>query len=211
MRYAGDSNEEYLSGSVLAAAVWYSNPGCTQQTLSRSLVSVSSCSDRCVSCSLHTVVQYSLSCRGVNVQFTCQPAVAVGWLPHLLRIRKVPGASLGPETSYRDWHFVPFRIPSWQLNRPVDLCNDHAMTQGARCLAVTADGVRSQSCLYGICGIHCGTVTVFLFRCFGFPLSSLFHSCSTLVFHSCAPKLYRVAQKSLGTRSNMFELYWHSV
>jgi hypothetical protein len=54
-----------------------------------------------VSCSLHTVVHYSLSCRDVNSQFTCQPAVAVGWLPRPLRIRKVPGASLGPETSYR--------------------------------------------------------------------------------------------------------------
>ena len=45
------------------------------------------------------------------------------------------------------------------------------MARGARRRAVTADiGVRSQSCLYGICGIHCGTVTVFsstalVFRC----------------------------------------------
>jgi hypothetical protein len=169
------------------------------------------------------VVQYSLSC-GVNIQFTCQSAVAVWWLPHLLRIRKVPGASLGPETSYLDLPFVLFLIPSRQLNqaatasfsdlskslftnRPVDLCNGYAMARGARRRAVTADdGVRSQSCVYGICGIHCGTVTAFLFKCFGFPLSVLIHPCSTLVFHSSAPKLCRMAQKSLGTRSNVFEL-----
>jgi hypothetical protein len=33
------------------------------------------------------------------------PNVVVKWLTFLLRIRKVPGLNLGPETSYSDWGF----------------------------------------------------------------------------------------------------------